>query len=64
MAEHKFKVGQIVRAKKCSAENTGQGAYEVRHLLPPIIEGKPLYRIRHKMKGTDHVVGQAEIKKA
>ena len=63
MAEHRFKVGQVVRTRKSVALNTSKGDYEVRHLLPPLIDGKPLYRIRHKTNGTDHVVGQSEIKK-
>lgn len=63
MAEHRFKVGQIVRAKETSF-NLPHGQFRVLRLLPSTAAGVPLYCIKSEAEMVERVVEQHEIEAA
>jgi hypothetical protein len=61
---HRFHVHQLVRLRVLLLDKARNGLHEIVRLLPPAIDGMPLYRIKSATEGTERVVTQDEIEPA
>lgn len=61
---HRFHVHQLVRLKVLLFDKSRNGVHEIVRLLPPSMDGVPLYRIKSATEGTERVVTQNEIEPA
>jgi len=61
---HRFHIHQLVRLKVLLLDKTRNGIHEIVRLLPPAIDGVPLYRIKSATEGTERVVTEDEIEPA
>ena len=61
MAEHKFRIGQVVQfVPGRGIEQSAKGRYTIVRLLPP--EGNaPQYRIKNKTDGHERMVREGEL---
>ncbi len=60
---HKFNIGQLVRMKRLPVEGNPRGVYEVIRLVPPDVDGVPVYRIKD-VTGRERAVRESEVEKA
>ena len=60
---HKFNIGQLVRLKRRGPESSRTGVYEVVRLVPPDVDGVPVYRIKD-VTGRERAVRESEIEEA
>ncbi|HEY7690671.1 MAG TPA: hypothetical protein VH835_18365 [Dongiaceae bacterium] len=58
--EHKFKLGQVVEARRSMNGYTPPGAYEVTRLLPPVGTSNQ-YRLKSLKSGHEWVVREEDI---
>jgi hypothetical protein len=61
---HRFHLHQLVRLKVLLLDKSRNGIHEIVRLLPPAMDGLPLYRIKSATEGTERVVTQNEIELA
>ena len=65
MAEHKFKIGQIVyfKPKKLGrlAHDLGSGPYQIIKRLPATQDGEVQYTVRSKLEGHDRLAKESEL---
>ena len=60
MADHRYRLGQLVRLTRSFPDRTSSGPYEIIRLLPETPDGEPHYRV----KGSDKVeraVGESQL---
>ena len=61
---HRFQVHQLVRLRVLLFDKSRNGIHEIVRLLPPAMDGVPLYRIKSATEGTERVVTEGEIELA
>jgi hypothetical protein len=63
MAEHKYRVGQVVEVRTGPLSGAPPGAYEVTRRLPPAGTSNQ-YRVKSHQSGHERVIQEADIIRA
>lgn len=60
MADHRYKLGQLVSLSRPFPDRTAAGEFEILRLLPESVDGEPRYRVRGNDK-TERAVGESQL---
>lgn len=61
---HKFKISDLVRIRTSAALSGPRGVCEVTRLLPPGIDGEPLYYVKSVQDGLTRAILEHQLTKA